>query len=100
MTCFGRRWLQHSRPTADQRGMHLECRARARRDEDGFSILETVLALALFAVMVVGIAASAGSGLRLTSTSNARQEATQIGVRAIEVMRGANYDTLGMPTGT
>lgn len=68
--------------------------------EDGLSILETILALSLFALVIVGVAASAGAGLRLTGQSNSRQEATQVAVKAIELLRAADYSSLGMPTGT
>ena len=68
-------------------------------DEAGLSILETVLALSLFALAIIGLATSAGAGLRLTGESNSRQGATQVATRFIEAMRAADWNTLGMPSG-
>lgn len=82
----------------------MSCKTFARCDrakgEDGLSILETILALSLFALVIVGVAASAGAGLRLTGVSNSRQAATQVATEHIELLRSAEFTSLGMPTGT
>lgn len=72
---------------------------RGARDEDGLSILETILALSLFALVIVGVAASANAGLRLTGVSNSRQAATQVATEHIELLRSSEFTTLGMPAG-
>ena len=64
--------------------------------EAGFSILEVVLALTLFAVAVLGIGVSAGFGLRLTGQSNSRQAAVQVATDAMETLRASEWTTLGM----
>jgi hypothetical protein len=68
--------------------------AQADGCEGGFTILEAVLALALTAVVVVGLASSAATGLKLTGRSNSRQVAVQTAVRSIELYRTFNFDAL------
>lgn len=75
--------------------------SRRERDDSGLSIIEVVLALALFALIMVGVAASAGSGLRLAGRSDNRQQATQVAVQLMESIRTQGFTAVGLkPTTT
>ncbi len=72
---------------------------RACGEDAGFTILEVVIALGLFALVAVGLALSTNTGLDLTRTSNNRQVATQLAARWMEDARATPYDFLGMDPG-
>lgn len=54
------------------------------------------MALAIFALVMTGVAASSSSGLRLVTKSNGRQTATQVTVQEMELLRSAPYASLGL----
>lgn len=66
-----------------------------RGPEDGFTIVETVLALGLFVVLIAGLATSTSAGLRLVGSSSTRQTAVQVGSQEIERLRAEGYARLG-----
>lgn len=76
----------------------LSSRERGGCNDSGMSILEVVLALTLFAVIVVGLAASTGAGLRLTGISNGRQQGTEVAIEYIERLRATDFESLGHPS--
>lgn len=66
--------------------------------EAGFTIIEVGVALAIFAIIIVGVAGSSSSSLRLVTKSSGRQSATQVAVQEMERLRGTPYAALGMST--
>lgn len=90
--------LQPATGTADTTRVAIRGRAgrRDRPGQQGFTLLEVVVAISLFALVAAGLAASAGSGLHLVGTSNARQTATQLAVAQMELLRGTPYDGVGL----
>lgn len=69
-------------------------------DEAGFSILEVMMALALFAIVIVGLATTTYAGFRLVGTSDTRQTATQVAHREMELLRSVPYASVGLVTST
>ncbi|HUP70128.1 MAG TPA: prepilin-type N-terminal cleavage/methylation domain-containing protein [Acidimicrobiales bacterium] len=66
------------------------------RPADGFTILEVVIALTIFAIVVTGLATSTALALRIVGASNGRQIASQLATREIESLRRTSYATLGL----
>lgn len=54
------------------------------------------MALTLFALVMSGLATSTAIGLRLVSSSNGRQLASQLATREIELLRRGNYASIGL----
>lgn len=65
--------------------------------EEGFTILEVVIALGVFALLIAGLATSTFAGLNLVGRSSARQSATQVASQEIERLRAEGYAKLGHP---
>lgn len=101
---MGSRHLQLQTVTADQDRMKRRLarpgRSVAPQGDEGITILETVLALSLFALVIIGLVASVSAGLDITGRSNGRQAATQETTKILEDLRSAAYTTIGMQSGT
>jgi prepilin-type N-terminal cleavage/methylation domain-containing protein len=65
-------------------------------DESGFSIIEVMVAMMVFAILAVGIAGSLTSGLVLTNSSRAREVAINLASQDVDQMR---MRALGTPAG-
>lgn len=63
--------------------------------DDGFTVVETVISLGLFVVLIAGLAGSVSIGLRLVGGSSARQSATQVASQEVERLRALGYSKLG-----
>lgn len=66
--------------------------------DDGVSLIETIVALVVFAIIAVGVAAMTVTGLRAGGTSRMYQQATGVGEQAIETARSLGYTNLVMTT--
>lgn len=64
--------------------------------EGGFTILEVVIALTIFALVMTGLATSTAIGLKLVARSNGRQLASQLATRELELLRQASYSNVGL----
>lgn len=71
---------------------------KAGSAEQGFTIIETVIAIGLFALLIAGVATSTSLGLRIVGGSSARQSATQVASQEIESLRAEGYARLGHVT--
>jgi len=69
---------------------------RLRSEQEGFTILEVVIAMSVLAMASIGFAATAATGLRLVGTSNERQTAVQVANEAMETARGTPYSGLAL----
>lgn len=67
---------------------------RLRDEEDGFTILEVVIAMSVLAMASIGFATTAGVGLRLIGTSNERQTGVQVVNESMETARATPYTGL------
>lgn len=71
-----------------------------RASDDGFSIFEVVVAVAILALLAGGLATTTNAGLKLVGSSKSRQTATQVAARAMEEARATPYEALGLPDDT
>jgi prepilin-type N-terminal cleavage/methylation domain-containing protein len=67
-----------------------------RSDDSGFSIIEVIAAMVVFAILSVGIAGSLTAGLLMTNTSRSREVAINLASQDIDKMRML---ALGTPAG-
>jgi type II secretory pathway pseudopilin PulG len=84
---------------ADLRGVAAPLVTRAPNGEEGLTIVEVMVALSLFALVIVGLVTSSNGGLRLVGSSKARQTATEVANATLERARSTPYDVLAMRTG-
>lgn len=74
-------------------------RSCAEEDRDsGFTISEVAVAIGLFAVIIVGVAASAMAGMTLVGRSSARQIAVQLAAKELEELRARPFPEIGHTT--
>lgn len=73
-----------------------ETRSQPRLGEDGFTILEVIIALTIFAIVITGLATSTALGLRIVSASNGRQIASQLATKELEKLRRTPYLEIGL----
>ncbi|MFV0460068.1 MAG: type II secretion system protein J [Actinomycetales bacterium] len=74
-------------------------RARGGTDE-GFTLIEQVMALFLAAVVFMALAGAAMAGVRASLASRANQQATDFMTRAIEQARGTSFGALAHQSGS
>ena len=65
-------------------------------DDAGFSLVELIVSLSIFAILVVGLAAASASGFRVLGRSSARQSAVQIAAAEMEELRSTPFADLGL----
>lgn len=73
---------------------------RLREEQEGFTILEVVIAMTVLALASVGFATTAGGGLRLVGTSNERQTAVQVANESMETARATPFSGLALDSAT
>jgi type II secretory pathway pseudopilin PulG len=66
-------------------------RARVHRDERGFTMLETVIAIGIITSALVSLAYTATGGFRYVAFARERQAADQIANQTMETVRGLAY---------
>ena len=64
--------------------------------DEGFSMVEVVIAITLLAMLAVGFTVTTGSSLELTGAAKERQTATQVAVTAVEEARAVPYAGLAL----
>lgn len=69
--------------------------SRDEPNEDGFTLVELLVALLLFAIVMAPLAEVFYSGLRTTSADQSRAGAILLGTRALEAMTALPYGELG-----
>ncbi|MGQ0825743.1 MAG: prepilin-type N-terminal cleavage/methylation domain-containing protein [Actinomycetota bacterium] len=75
--------------------MSRQSRARARaRNEHGFTLLELVVAMTIFGIVMLGIAATLGTGLALTRTNRHRSVAANLAAQEMDAVRSADFDSI------
>lgn len=78
------------------RGRRPEDRFTARAaGEEGFSLVETVMALGLIFTVMLGLLASLSTGIRGLSTGRQRTGGTAVAKEVVEQARAAAYDRVG-----
>ena len=77
---------------------------RARRTQDGFTLVELMVSVALFVMIFFSIWATMNFGFQVIRGSQARVEATTIANEYLELVRNLSYDDIGtvggIPAGT
>lgn len=72
---------------------------RRARSDDGFSVVEIVIALSLLAIVIVGVGQIASSALLHGLRNRERETAVAISNRAIEEVRSNGYENVAMVDG-
>jgi prepilin-type N-terminal cleavage/methylation domain-containing protein len=72
--------------------------ASRARDDGGFTLVELLIALTVFAIVLTGVAAGMNSSLRLTRANRERSTAAFVATSALEQVRG--LDVTAVPIGT
>ncbi len=70
----------------------------ARRDDDGFTLIEMVVALAISVVIFSAMAAAGLAGVRASVVARQNQQAVDVLNKAAESARGVSFSTLAMVT--
>lgn len=66
------------------------------RPEDGFTILEVVVALALIAVVAVGFTVSIGVGFRAVAVARQRTTASELATKRLENLRNVPFERIAI----
>lgn len=74
-------------------------RLRDHRDDDGFTLIEAVVALTVASIVFTGFAAASIGGVRSVLVGRTAQQASDVGERALEEMRALGYDSAAMVAG-
>jgi type II secretory pathway pseudopilin PulG len=67
---------------------------RVGRDESGFTILELVLAVSVFALFTVGFAETVNTGIGLARTNRDRDVAANLASQEMDLVRSSSFTTL------
>lgn len=73
---------------------------RSARAEDGFTLLEVIIALTVLAVSALAFGTTTNNGLRLVGTSKERQMAVGLANEWMEQARAVPYSGLALPSST
>ena len=65
------------------------------RNSKGFSLLETVIGIAIIAVVGIGLVAGLGTTFKMLSITNDRQHAKTLAAAEMEYVQGVPYSTSG-----
>jgi prepilin-type N-terminal cleavage/methylation domain-containing protein len=71
-----------------------------RRDESGFTLIELVIAVSIFAIMTAGIVATINSGLTLSRNNRNRSVAANLAAEQMDNLRAMDFATLQAQLGT
>jgi prepilin-type N-terminal cleavage/methylation domain-containing protein len=72
------------------------CARRARRADEGFSVIEVVIAMAVFAIVGAFMSQLLGAGFKGVLLGKRRELATQEANRMLEIARSLSYDAIGL----
>jgi len=72
---------------------------RAPRREEGFSLVELLVAMSVFAVVLVGLTGALISGVRSIGDQRLRTAATRVAADHLETLRGLPFDQLDAQAG-
>lgn len=70
-----------------------------RHAEDGFSLVETIVAMGIAATVILGMLASSAFATKATVASRQNQQAADLLNRSLEAARSLNYAAVAMVTG-
>src|SRR5262245_9716286 len=76
------------------RNFGCERRAPEPRSEDGFTLIELVVALALLAIAAVGFLTSTSLGFRTIAVARQRETASELASARLEHLRDVPYDQI------
>jgi type II secretory pathway pseudopilin PulG len=71
--------------------------ARARRDDDGFTLIEALVSSIIAIVIIAAFAGSMTSAFRGARLTHANQSATALGVEHLEFARSLSWEEIAMP---
>lgn len=76
-------------------------RDRRRANDDGFTLVEVIVAISVFGIIIIGALVGVVSVMRITSDNSARAQAVNLAAGAIDTARiDAQNDITGMSGGT
>lgn len=81
------------------RGAGVVARRRRAEDDRGFTLIEVVVAIALFAIFISGIAAMVGNGLDLARNNRNRSIAANLASRQLDEFRSRDFDDVAALVG-
>jgi prepilin-type N-terminal cleavage/methylation domain-containing protein len=67
------------------------------KDEEGFSLIEVIVSLALLGIIAVGFLSALATASRATFITEERQTAKNLAESQIEYVKGQSYDTSEYP---
>lgn len=70
------------------------------RNHDGFSVIETLIALSLLVAAIIPLAVLLQVGLRTTVTTSTRMHAREIGSSEIDKAKSMTFDAIGINSAT
>src|SRR5689334_17992146 len=70
--------------------------ASTRAPEDGFTLIEVIIAIGLSAVVFLALAMAMAGGLKAVAVSKSRTRANELATAAIEDLQRFDYDHLGL----
>ena len=77
-------------------GPSMRMRSRLLSDEGGFSLIESMAALILLAIVLIALTSTMVSGYGALRTTKEEQQATGVGNEAMEWARSISFDSLAM----
>jgi type IV pilus modification protein PilV len=80
--------------TLNVRGIYKGTPAPSLRAEGGFTLIETLIALAVFSIGMLAMATLATTAIKATDTAKARTQALNIATQRIESIRAIGYDKI------
>lgn len=86
------------RRVSDQLRIVRTARSRAARDDDGFTLLELIVAISVVAVVLTAVAHGMYGGMRVLMASQQKTAFTELATAEMELLRGMPYDNVGVNT--